>query len=633
MGPRRDSPLAGNGAIPKAGANAPRGNAGGGERSEGSGTVRGSGPIAMKSDEDPVRIRCGVPPPGVTTGRGARSGDCTMAAVRKKPKHEAIKERKDGLDVWEELSRYAKLGPEAIEEEDHERLKWYGVYGQRPRGCGHFMLRVKIPGGRLTATKLRTIAGFARKHARGFGDITTRQGIQLHWLRVQDLPDIFAGLSDNAHIEQRFACGDAPRNLTTCPLTGILADEIVDCRPFVQSVSDMFANGGKEFSNLPRKFKTAIGGCRIHCHSPQINCLGFFGVERQRNGSVERGLGMTVGGGLRDTPHFGQSLRVFLPPDDALIRDVCRRAANLFRDTDELRHGRLRARLKFYVERIGWRTFRDQLEDYLGYKLEHDDDIVSPAGARHDDHLGVGEQKDGRSYVGVPIPRGRLSAEAMATLADLSAKYTDGSDGELVATLRQNVVLLNIPPTRVDDLERELTDAGLPPSAHPLRTSLISCTGVEFCNLAVVETKQRAKEILDHLETNVDLDVPMFISVTGCPNSCAQYQIADIGLTGVKMKHKGESVEAYHVHLGAKLGDNPRFGQVVKTSPEDKDKLKIPSAETHLAIERLVNAYLAERTEGEGFSPWVARQPMSQLADWLRPAAMREATEPLGWPA
>ncbi len=532
---------------------------------------------------------------------------------------EGIKRAKDGLDVLQDLHRYAESGDySAIEADDFERLKWYGVYRQKPNE-GHFMLRIKIPGGAMTATKLREIGRLTQKYARNFGDITTRQDIQLHWLTVDNFPDVFSVIYDKLGMYQEFSCGDAPRNVTGCPLAGLLADEIVDSSGVAEAVSDLYRAGGKEYSNLPRKHKTAVCGCPIHCAAPQINEIGLFGVQREKDGNVERGFGVCVGGGLRDTPHYGQSLRVFLKNDMQLIRDVIHNITCIYRDQDSLRKGRLKARLKFYVAEIGWKAFRDQLEEYLGYKLDHDDSITDPAGASHGDHLGVGDLNNGLKYVGVPIPRGRLTGDQMVQLADLAEKYSADQERSINTTIKQNLILLNIPPERVDDLLGELDGIGLPAQTHALRGPLLSCTGTQFCNLAIVETKDRAKGILDYLESNIEMDEPVFVSVTGCPNSCAQYQIADIGLQGTLFTYKGEKgVEHYHMLVGGRMGTDAEFGRFICRN-EGKKKVKVPAELVHLSIERLIKTYQGEKSNGDTFSEWAWRQDLERLADIVEP--------------
>lgn len=528
---------------------------------------------------------------------------------------EEVKKIKDGLDVWQDIPRYAKGGYSSIESDDFARMRWYGIYQQRPNE-GHFMLRVKIPGGALTAFKLREIGRMARQYGRNIGDVTTRQDIQLHWLEIKHMPDVLDRIYNQLGMYQEGSCGDTPRNTTACPLAGEMADEIIDTGPFAQAIADMFKAGGKEFSNLPRKFKSAICGCPSHCIAPQIDCAAMFGVVRQRNGTSERGFGLVVGGGLRDTPYFAQSLRVFIPPDVKLVTDVFRRICHIFRDQQSLRQGRLRARLKFYVAEVGWQGFRDQLEQYLGYSLDHDDSIVGPAGAGSDDHVGGGLLKNGAAYVGIPIPRGRLSGDDMIAIADLAEKYCDHPVRQINATIKQNLLLLNIPQTRVQDLKKELADLGLPADAPLIRRQLISCTGTQFCNLAVVETKERARSILAYLEANVPMSQEVFVSVTGCPNSCAQYQIADIGLQGVLYNWKGQKgVEHYHMLVGGKLGIDPQLARVI--CREGDRKIKVPADLVHHAIANLIRAYQAEKQAEEKFHAWAGRQPMPRLAELI----------------
>ena len=469
-------------------------------------------------------------------------------------KTEELKKAKDGYDVIQDILRYSEENNfDAIDKDDlTARFKWYGVYQQKPN-TGHFMFRIKIPGGQISPTQLRTVSQIADKYGRGFGDITTRQTIQLHWITIGDFKEIFKTLWDIGMTSQ-FACGDSPRNVIGCPLAGVLEDEIIDSAQAARDVSDFFINSGREFSNLPRKFKPAVGGCSLHCHQPQINDYGFYGVKRD-NGEV--GYGLLVGGGLSSTPHFGQPMRVFVKPEQVI--DVSRAVATLFRDYG-YREKRTRARLKFLVADKGWEWTRDKIEEILGYQLEHDDSLRHPP-AVHSDHLGVGKQKDGNYYVGVPIGRGRWTASNMADIADIADKYAVG-EKRIRTTSKQNVILLDIPETNLAAVEKELTDRGLPPVAHSLRTSLISCTGTEFCNLAVVETKARAGRVLQWLEKNVDIDFPLFISFTGCPNACAQYQIADIGLTGIPVvlrdqkdeNGKPRKVDGFKVLLGAGAG-------------------------------------------------------------------------------
>jgi sulfite reductase beta subunit-like hemoprotein len=370
---------------------------------------------------------------------------------------------------------------------------------------------------------------------------------------------------------------------------------------------------------LPRKFKPAVGGCRLHCHQPQINDFGFYGVKRP---SGEVGYGLLVGGGLSSTPHFGQPMRVFVKPEQVV--EVSRAIATVFRDHG-YREKRTRARLKFLVADKGWQWTRDRIEEVLGYQLEHDDTLLHPP-AIHSDHLGIGKQKDGNYYVGVPIGRGRWTARNMVDVADIADKYAVG-EKRIRTTGKQNVILLDIPEASLAAVEKELTDRGLPPVAHSLRTSLISCTGSEFCNLAVVETKHRAGRVLQWLEQNVEIDFPLFISFTGCPNACAQYQIADIGLTGIPVVLKDQlddegkplKVDGYKVLLGAGLGLEPKFNELIAK--------KVQGDLIHLSLKSLIEAFKAERVdEDETFQSWVIRSDPEYLQKLIvEPTEAQEA--------
>ncbi len=543
-------------------------------------------------------------------------------------KNEHVKHAKDGLDVWDDIFRYAREGFAAIAEEDFARMRWFGIYQQKPN-VGHFMWRIKLPGGRVTPAQCREIGALTNQYARGFCDITTRQDIQLHWLSIEDFPDALERIYNKVGLYTDFACGDTPRNITSCPLDGVVKNQIVPLGGLVQELSNMFRAGGKEFSNLPRKFKASVSACPLHCHQPQINDVSTFGVIRNRDGREQRGLGVMVGGGLSSTPHYAEGLRVFIPEEKLAqqLPDVLRHVCHIFRDADSLRYKRNRARLKFLVADKGWRWFRDELESRLGYSLEHDDVIVNPRGALHTDHMGIGEQSDGLYFVGVPIARGRWTGDQMIAVAELVERFAAPGKAQVRLSQKQNILLPNVPRQNVDALSRELEQAGLKPEAPRWRESLIACTGTEFCNLAVAETKERANRILRYLEDEVDLDTPIMVSVTGCPNACAQYQICDIGLTGIplplddKLKSQGaeprlddpKKTDGFNVLVGGCLGENPEFGQELVR--------KVPAFLVQRVIQALVENYKANRiedTEGEveTFRDFIARNEVDQLRKW-----------------
>jgi sulfite reductase beta subunit-like hemoprotein len=539
--------------------------------------------------------------------------------------NERLKEDKDCLDVWPDIAAYAKAGFAAIAPEDFTRMRWFGIYQQKPNE-GHFMFRIKLPGGRLTPAQLREIGALTRQYARGFSDITTRQDIQLHWLTIADFPDVFDRIYNKAGLYTDFACGDTPRNVCSCPLSDLIPNQVCQVGDIVQKVSDMYRAGGKEFSNLPRKFKTSISACPLHCHQPQINDIGAFGVIRQKDGREERGLGLVVGGGLSSTPHFAQGLRVFIP--EAKIHEqlpaIMRHITLIFNDSDECRYKRKHARFKFVVAAKGWQWVRDELEKRLGYALDHDDSIVDPRGALHTDHMGVGKQSNGLFYVGSPVERGRWSAEQMIAVADLAERFGAPGQAQIRLSQKQNLLLVNIPEQNVAELSKELGAIGLSPKAPLWRANLVSCTGMQFCNLAVTETKDRAQEILQHLEKEVpELDSPIMVSVSGCPNSCAQVHIADVGLTGTKAIYNGEKVDAFDLMLGGCLGSEKAWAQTIVP--------KIPAMLVKTVVAQLTRNYLEYRTEYEDgevepFRAFVARHDTRQLAaysaieGWTPPA-------------
>ncbi len=558
-------------------------------------------------------------------------------------KVEAIKKAKDGLEVWNDIFRYAsaeisdplesllspkdyenylKLIPNAadpavitsakrrsqIPEDDFVRLRWFGVYQQLPNLC-HFMLRIRVPNGFVNAVQMAEVAAISRQYGGGFADITTRQCFQLHWLTIEALADILPRL-EKVGLVSKFACGDTPRNVVGCPLAGYLQHETIDAGPTVREVNQMFLDSDREFSNLPRKFKSSVAGCHLHCHQPQINDIGIFGVKRinPRTGTEERGYGITVGGGLSSQPYIGQGLRVFIKPEQ--VAAVCRGVAHIFRDHG-YREKRTRARMKYLVADWGWQKFRDYLEADIGFKLEHDDNIAAPEYAPHTDHMGIGPQKQpGLSYVGVPVERGRITADQMAHAARLADKYA-GPQARFGLSNKQNLLFINIPTARTAELARELEDIGLPPAAPLWRTNLLSCTGTQFCNLAIVETKERAGRILKYLEEHVEIDSPIMVSVTGCPNSCSQYQIADIGLMGVVCNFRGQrGTEAFQIMLGGGLGSSAGFAKAAMK--------KVPAEFVHKPIVQIVQQYKAHRIdEEETFRQFVQRNTPEQLSAWM----------------
>ncbi len=511
---------------------------------------------------------------------------------------ERIKLDKDGLDVIKDLSRFAQDGFQSIPEDDFERLKWFGVYRQKPKESGYFMLRTKVPGGQITAAQAVKLSEIADRFARGFCDVTTRQTIQFHWLRIEDMPEIFAELASVGIITSG-ACGDDTRNVTGCPVAGIDPDEIIDATPQLLDVSNRLTNN-RAYSNLPRKYKISVGGCHIHCTQPDINCVGVFGMRRGN----EVGYGVKVGGGLSAAPHLAQVMPVFLHPED--VGPVVEAITAVYRDHG-FRHKRAHARFKFLVADWGAERITKEVEMVLGRKLIEHREFEFPKD-QETDHLGVRPQKQaGLYYVGVCFAGGRLREAQLETLGRLAGRYAASGKDALRLTNKQNIILLNIPEANVDALKQDLDAAGLIYEPTNFRKGCVSCTGIEFCNLAVAETKNRMITLVTQLEKQcAHYTDKIRIHFSGCPSSCGQHQIADIGFRGARTKINGVQVDAFDMFLGGRLGQNRRFNELIKG--------KIPAAEVHLAVDKILRAYKGNRLEGETFADYCDRLPKEELA-------------------
>jgi len=541
----------------------------------------------------------------------------------KLPEIEHIKARKNGLDVLADIYRYAELGFDAIEPDDLALFRWYGIYTQRAAESaasgdpgpsedtdGLFMLRIKFPGGIVTSEQLRLIGRLSERYGRGMGDITTRQNIQLHNLAIEDLPIVLDELNA-VGLSFTQACGDVWRNIVSCPLAGVDGHELIDTRPLIEELERTFV-GHKEYANLPRKFKVSVSACAHRCAQHEINDIGLVAVEK--DGVI--GYDVWVGGGLGASARMGRRLDVFAAPDEAV--EICGGITELFRDEGR-RTKRTRARIKFLVDEWGVEKFRAELETHLGRELPTS---VEPAGALdpHRDHLGVHPQvQAGRYYVGGTTLRGRFLADQMIGAADIAERYGSGS---LRCTNRQNLIVVDVPDEHVETVQEELSDLGLPTEASAFRRGIISCTGMEFCKLAIVETKERAAELIEHLERRVgDLEGSIRINLNGCPNACAQYQIADIGLQGgIAKTAQGQRVQGFILHIGGRLGEGAAFGRRVASKA-------IPADEARYAVERVVRAYQGERPPGGTFGEWADGQSDARLAALLGVGVAREPEE------
>jgi sulfite reductase (ferredoxin) len=539
----------------------------------------------------------------------ARKGEGQWALGYREPlnSNEQAKKDDDALNVRARIENiYAHRGFSSIDPSDlRSRFRWWGLYTQRRPGVDggrtavlepheledeYFMLRVRIDGGQLTTEQLRTIADVSTTYARDSADITDRQNIQLHWVRVEDVPTIWHRL-ESVGLSTQEACGDAPRVIIASPLAGIAADELVDPTPAVREIFDHYI-GSPEFSNLPRKFKTAITGHPSLDVAPEVNDLAFVPTVHPEHGV---GFDVWVGGGLSTNPRLATSLGVWVPLED--VPDVWRGVISVFRDYG-YRRLRGRARLKFLVADWGVEKFRQVLEaEYLHRDLVDGEPPTKPLG--NGDHVGVHEQADGRCYVGLSPTAGRISGTTLGKLADIVESH--GST-RVRTTPYQKLIVLDVDKRHVDSLVQAVEDLGLSTRPSQWRRSTMACTGIEFCKLAIVETKSRAAQLVDELEQRIpELDTPITVHLNGCPNSCARIQVADIGLKGQLVPDgDGNHVEGFQVHLGGGLGLEAGFGRKLRGH-------KVTAAELTDYVERVVRHYLDQRNDGERFPAWAAR--------------------------
>ncbi|MFC0039968.1 nitrite/sulfite reductase [Actinomadura rayongensis] len=548
-------------------------------------------------------------PPATKRKRG--EGQWALGYREPLNKNEENKKNDDGLNVRRRiLDVYSKAGFDSIDPADlRGRFRWFGLYTQRKPGIDggktgaledeelddrYFMLRVRIDGGQLDGAQLRTLADISVKYARGTADITDRQNIQYHWIRIEDVPAIWEAL-EAVGLSTMEACGDTPRVIIGCPVAGIAADEVIDGGPQIRDIYDRYI-GSPEFSNLPRKFKTAVSGCTAHCTVHEINDVAFVGVVDDESNT---GYQAFVGGGLSTNPMFAKSLGVFVRPDQ--VHEVWKGVISIFRDYGyrRLRH---RARIKFLVNDWGAEKFREVLEkDYLGYALPDGPEPAAPLPNR--DHVGIRPQKDGNFYVGFAPRVGRVNGELLGAIADLAQRY---GSGRVRTTAEQKMVILDVPEENTAPLAAALAEHDLQVHPSTFRRNTMACTGIEYCKLAIVETKQRAMDLVDELEKRLPgFDQPLSINVNGCPNACARIQVADIGLKGqLVVDENGDQVEGFQIHLGGQLGAT--FGKKVRGLKTTSDGLTD-------YVERVVRNYDAQRADGESFAAWVRRADDADL--------------------
>ncbi|OBJ89074.1 sulfite reductase [Mycobacterium gordonae] len=529
--------------------------------------------------------------------------------------NEEMKKAGAPLEVRERIENvYAKGGFDSIDKSDlRGRFRWWGLYTQREQGydgsftgdenadlleAKYFMMRVRCDGGAISTAALRTLGQISTEFARDTADISDRENIQYHWIRVEDVPEIWRRL-DGVGLQTTEACGDCPRVVLGSPLAGESLDEVIDPTWAIDEIVRRYI-GKPEYADLPRKYKTAISGLQDVAH--EINDIAFIGVNHPEHGP---GLDLWVGGGLSTNPMLAQRLGVWVPLDE--VPEVWEAVTSIFRDYG-YRRLRAKARLKFLVKDWGVEKFRDVLEtEYLKRPLidgPAPDPIAHPI-----DHVGVQRTKNGLNAIGAAPIAGRVSGTILTAIAELAERA--GSD-RIRFTPYQKLVLLDVPDDKVEETVAGLEGLGLQVQPSQWRRNLMACSGIEYCKLSFAETRVRAQSLVPELENrlvdvNSRLDVPITVNINGCPNSCARIQVADIGFKGQMVDDgEGGSVEGFQVHLGGGLGLDSGFGRKLRQH-------KVTSDELGDYIDRVTRNFLKHRHEGERFAQWAVRAEEDDL--------------------
>ncbi|WP_404315817.1 nitrite/sulfite reductase [Prescottella equi] len=558
-----------------------------------------------------------VSPPARTARPRKRVSEGQWALGYREPlnANEQIKKDDNPLNVRTRIENiYSKQGFDSIDKADlRGRMRWWGLYTQREEGydgtftgdenidlleAKYFMMRVRCDAGALTAAQLRTIGELSTEFARDTADLSDRENVQYHWIEIENVPEIWQRL-EAVGLETTEACGDCPRVVLGSPLAGESFDEILDPTPAIDEIVRRYI-GDPEYSNLPRKFKTAISGQQDVVH--EINDVAFVGVNHPEHGP---GLDLWVGGGLSTNPMLAQRVGVWVPLDE--VPDVWEAVVSIFRDYG-YRRLRAKARLKFLIKDWGIEKFREVLEqEYLKRPL-----IDGPAPEKPErpiDHIGVQKLRNGLNAIGFSPIAGRVSGTILTKVA--AAAEAVGSD-RIRFTPYQKLIVLDVPDDKVEELIAELQPLGLHARPSHWRRNLLACSGIEFCKLSFVETRKRSQVLAPELEErladiNAQLDVPITININGCPNSCGRSQIADIGFKGQLVDDgEGNQIEGFQVHLGGSLGLDSAFGRKLRQH-------KVTSAELGDYIDRVVRNFVKHRNEGERFAQWAVRADEGDL--------------------
>jgi sulfite reductase (ferredoxin) len=531
---------------------------------------------------------------------------------------ERLKRQKNAWEHFDQIREFARKGYASIPPEwMGTYFRAWGVYtqgdgagvvggsGGEGKATPYFMVRIRIPNGLLGSDQVRAVAEIAEQHARGVADITVRQNFQLHWVGIESLPEVLETLW-RAGLTTTGACGDVARNITGCPVAGLDAEEIVDASPLALAI-DGELGGAAEFYNLPRKFKISITGCRNWCSYPEINDVALTATTRKSGGGIETGFSLRVGGGLSTDPHIALRLNAFIRWEQVV--PVARGVAEIFRSSETLRQSREKARLKFLFLQQGWTagSFLEELQRQIGFALDPAEPEEVPADI-HRDHVGIHAQKqDGLVYVGASVLRGRITPQQLRSAADLADRY---ADGQVRTTTMQNLLIVNVPQRDAATVAHELEVAALPVQASVFARGTMACTGSEFCKLALTETKGFARWLTQELEERLpDFEEQLRLNITGCPNSCGQHWIADIGIEGKKIKVDGRMVDAYYFCIGGGVG---QFASIARPVGYRCAASDVPDA-----IERLLAEFNERRGPGENLRRFLARHSNEEIRSIL----------------
>lgn len=531
---------------------------------------------------------------------------------------ERLKRAKNAWECFDEIREFARKGYDSIPPEwKGTYFRSWGVYtqgdgagvvggsGGEGKSTPYFMVRIRVPNGLLTTEQVRVVADLAERYARGVGDITVRQNFQLHWVTIESLPEVLESLW-RVGLTTTGACGDVARNVTGCPVAGMDSEEVVDASPLALAI-DRELGGAEDFYNLPRKFKISVTGCRTWCTYPEINDVAFTATKRKRLSGDEIGFSLRIGGGLSAEPHLAVRLNAFVRWDQVV--PVARGVAEIFRASESLRQSREKARLKFLFLQQGWDSerFLHELQQQIGFHLDAAEEEHVPEDV-HRDHVGIHAQKQsGLVYAGASVLRGRITPQQLRVAASLADRY---ADGRIRTTAAQNLLIVNIPQRDAAAVARELEVAALPVQASVFARGTVACTGTEFCKLALTETKGFARWLTRELEERLpDFEEHLRLHITGCPNSCGQHWIADIGIEGKKMKVNGQMADAYYFCVGGGVG---QFASIARPVG-----YRCPAAEVPDAIERLLISFQEQRDPGEKLRQFLARHSNEEIRSVL----------------